>query len=220
MSINYNKCAYMNAEKQNAEVMMKPCINGSDPLVWPCVERETLDKDIFSFVIERPQGDNIQETLSHSLNNVSGSQKKDNLQEVDNSERVANEQMFQNPNIEGFTNMGESYVRPGDCPDGYFRCPKSGRCVQVCMNCKYNQRTYGRSKEFNEGDPCFPNNGVYNGITNDGYTKCTCGLNGEYCNESNHFMGELFDAQGGLYANNKYIMNVGDFNFLGRVASY
>ena len=62
---------WKNAEKQNAEVMMKPCINGSDPLVWPCVERETLDKDIFSFVIERPQGDNIQETLSHSLDNVS-----------------------------------------------------------------------------------------------------------------------------------------------------
>ena len=61
MSIDYNKCAYMNPEKQNANVMMRPCINGSDPLVWPCIERETLDKDIFSLVTERPQGDNVQE---------------------------------------------------------------------------------------------------------------------------------------------------------------
>ena len=67
MSIDYNKCAYINPEKQNANVMMRPCINGSDPLVWPCIERETLDKDIFSLVTERPQGDNVPEILTHSL---------------------------------------------------------------------------------------------------------------------------------------------------------
>ena len=228
MSIDYNKCAYMNAEKQNAEVMMKPCINGSDPLVWPCVERETLDKDIFSFVIERPQGDNIQETLVHSLNNVSGSQKKDNLQEVDNSEKVVNEQMFQNPNVEGFTNMGEKYIPDGRLQDGYFKCPKTGKVTQVCMNCKYNQSTYGKSKEFNEGDPCFPNNGVYNGITNDGYTDCTCGSRGQYCNNnyaggskrSRYAGGDNFDAQGGMMIDNIYIMNVGEFGELGNLASY
>lgn len=221
MSIDYNKCAYMNAEKQNANVMMRPCINGSDPLVWPCIERETLDKDIFSLVTERPQGDNVPEILTHSLNNVSGTQKNDNLQQVDNSEKLANQQMFQNPNIEGFTNMGESYVRPGDCPDGYYRCPKSGRCIQVCMNCKYNQRTYGQSKEFNEGDPCFPNQGVYAGLDNDGNTLCTCGLRGQYCGDNNDKLKqEFFDAQGGLLSNNSYIMNIGDFNALGRLASY
>ena len=32
--------------------------------------------------------------------------------------------------------------------------PKSGKIKQVCMNCKYNQRTYGKSKEFNEADYC------------------------------------------------------------------
>ena len=221
MSIDYNKCAYINPEKQNANVMMRPCINGSDPLVWPCIERETLDKDIFSLVTERPQGDNVPEILPHSLNNVSGTQKNDNLQQVDNSEKLANQQMFQNPNIEGFTNMGESYVRPGDCPDGYYRCPKSGRCIQVCMNCKYNQRTYGQSKEFNEGDPCFPNQGVYAGLDNDGNTLCTCGLRGQYCGDNNDKLKqEFFDAQGGLLSNNSYIMNIGDFNALGRLASY
>ena len=131
MSIDYNKCAYINPEKQNATVMMKPCINGVDSLVWPCIEKEMIDKDIFSFATERPQADNIQQNLPHSLNNKISGQKKDNLQVINSSDTV-----------EGFTNMGESYVRPGDCPDGYNRCPLSGKCIQVCMNCKYNQRTY------------------------------------------------------------------------------
>ena len=43
--------------------MMKPCINGSDSLIWPCIEKETIDKDIFSIVIERPQADNIQQNF-------------------------------------------------------------------------------------------------------------------------------------------------------------
>ena len=79
MDIDYNKCAYMNAEKQNARVMMKPCINGTDQLAWPCVEKEDIDKDIFSIVTERPQGDNVRDILQHSLNIDETEQKKDNL---------------------------------------------------------------------------------------------------------------------------------------------
>ena len=201
MSIDFNDCLYLNAEKDNADSMLKSCINGSDDLAWPCVGNEIMDKDIFDLVTERPQGDNVQGQLNHSLHVDSHSQKKDVL--------------FENPHgsKEGFTNMGEKYIIPGDCPDGYFWCPTSNRCKQVCMNCKYNQRTYGKSKEFNEADPCFPNKGVYNGITNHGKTKCTCGQNGQYCNES-------FNAQGGMFADNVFIMNVGDFGPLGKLAAY
>jgi hypothetical protein len=199
MDIDYNKCIYMNAEKQNARVMMKPCINGSDQLAWPCVEKEGIDKDIFSIVTERPLGDNIPGNLPHSLNIDETEQRKDNL--------------FDNSNVEGFTNMGERYIRPGNCPDGYSWCEKSQKCKQVCMNCKYNERTYGKSKEFNEGDACFPDQGVYDGIDNQGYTKCTCGKNNQYC-------GDNFNAQGGLYADNTFIMNIGDFGPLGNLAAY
>jgi len=191
----------MNAEKQNATVMMNNCINGSDPLVWPCIENEIIDKDIFSIVTERPQGDNVQSNLRHSLTDGTD-QTKDN---IDN--------LFVNSNVEGFTNMGEKYVKPGDCPDGYYRCPKTGRCMQVCMNCKYNESTYGKSKEFNEAGPCFPNRGVYDGIDNDGVTQCTCGQRGQYC-------GDNFTAQGGFFSDDVFIMNVGDFNALGELSAY
>ena len=145
----------------------------------------------------------LKNQLYHSKNNP--------VNENDNEPIKDN--LFENSNVEGFTNMGEHYVRPGDCPDGYFWCTKSNKCKQVCMNCKYNERTHGRSKEFNEFDPCFPNRGVYNGITNKGLTKCTCGKNNQYCNE-------IFDAQGGMFVDKVYIMNVGDFGNLGDLAAY
>ena len=196
MTTDFNKCIYLNAEKDNADSMLKDCIQGSDTIAWPCSGREYIDRSIFSRNVERPNSDNIQGTLSHSL---SVEQNKNKNVDVDV--------------VEGFTNMGEHYVRPGDCPDGYVWCPISNKCKQVCVNCKFNERTYGKSKEFNEADPCFPNQGVYDGIDNQGNTLCTCGSNNQYCNES-------FDAQGGMFYNNIYTMNVGDFGFLGDLASY
>jgi hypothetical protein len=202
MSINYNQCLYMNGEKQNANVMLNECINGQDENVspWPCVQREALDNDIFSIVTERPLGDNTDNVLSHSLI------------EPLLKETISTGEPF-STDVEGFTNMGEKYIRPGDCPDGYYRCPNSGKCIQVCMNCKYNQRTYEKSKEFNEADPCFPNKGVYAGIDNLGYTRCTCGQKNQYC-------GDNFNAQGGLLADKLLIMNVGDYSSVVNFANY
>ena len=199
MSIDFNKCAYMNGELQNASVMLRKCINGADELAWPCVAREEIDNSMYSTFMERPTGDNIQGNLEYSLDI---NQKKDNIPEVGSV-----------GSVEGFTNMGEQYVRPGDCPDGYNRNIKTGKCTQVCMNCKYNQRTYGKSKEFNEFDKCSPNKGVYDGITNDGRTRCSCGSNNQYC-------GDNFNAQGGFLSDNVFIMNVGDFSSLGKLAAY
>jgi len=195
----FNQCLYLNAEKDNASSMLRKCINGSTDLAWPCTGQELIDKDVYSNVTERPNGDNVGGNLSHSLHVTANEPKKDNFVE--------------HSSIEGFTNMGESYVRPGDCPDGYYWCKKSKQCKQVCMNCKYNERTYGKSKEFNEADPCFPNQGVYNGITNSGRTQCTCGSHGQYC-------GDNFNAQGGLFSDGIFTMNVGDFTSLGKLASY
>ena len=200
MSIDFNECLYLNGEKDNAESMLDECINGSDDLDWPCTGQESIDQSILSRNLERPSGDNSSVELKHSLTIPTKINKKE-----DSSSSSSGK--------EGFTNMGEHYVRPGDCPDGYFWCTKSNKCKQVCMNCKYNERTHGKSKEFNEFDPCFPNRGVYNGITNKGLTKCTCGKNNQYCNE-------IFDAQGGMFVDKVYIMNVGDFGNLGDLAAY
>ena len=202
MPIDFNECLYLNGEKDNASSMLKKCINGGDALAWPCTDRIEIDNDILSHTTERPSGDNVGGNLFHSLNSKIESQKKDNIQEDTHDS-----------NVEGFTNMGANYVRPGRLPDGYFKCPKTGKIKQVCQNCKYNQKTYGKSKEFNEADPCFPNRGVYDGIDNRGKTKCTCGQRGQYCNE-------MFNAQGGMFADNVFIMNVGDFSSLGNLSAY
>ena len=213
MSIDYNKCAYLNADKQNASSMLKPCINGADPLVWPCDERKVMNNDILSLVTERPNGDNIEGELPHSLNVSPELQaRRKLLNSVAPPEKKANENMYGNSNIEGFTNLGASYVREGGLPDTYYKCPLTGKITKLCDNCKYNQDKVGLSRQFNEGDPCFPY-GVYNGLDNDGYTQCTCGSEGQYCNE-------IFDVQGGLFADGVYLMNVGDFGVVADYTAY
>ena len=196
MELDYGKCLYLNAEKKGAWNMINPCINGFDEIKWPCVGQEMIDNSILSRNLERPNGDNIQGNLPHSL--------------VYNGEPVVNNES-KGDKVEGFTNLGESYVPSGECPDGYKTV--NGKCEQVCQNCKYNERKYSKSKEFNEADACFPNRGVYNGIDNDGFTKCTCGNKGQYCNN-------MFDAQGGMSYNDVYIMNVGDYFNAADMVSY
>ena len=196
MNIDYN-CSYINPETESVRSMMKPCNDGKTNFQWECEQRRILDNSILAWTLERPDGTNIQGILPHS-------QMQDNAKVT---KKVVNTDLK-----EGFTNLGESYVEPGVCPDGYFFCPLKQKCVQVCQNCKFNEKKYYKSKEFNEGDPCFPN-GVYNGIDNQGITQCTCGNRGQYCND-------IFDTQGGLFADGVYIVNVGDYFDVGDLAAY
>ena len=195
MNIDYN-CSYINPETESVRSMMKPCNDGKTNFQWECEQKRILDNGILARNLERPDGANIQGVLPHS-------QMQDNAK-VENAVKTDLK--------EGFTNLGESYVEPGVCPDGYYFCPSKQKCVQVCQNCKFNEKKYYKSKEFNEGDPCFPN-GVYNGIDNKGLTQCTCGNRGQYCNDT-------FDTQGGLFADGVYIVNVGDYFNVGDLAAY
>ena len=198
MNIDYN-CSYINPDNDAIEEMNKPCYIGNKKFQWSCEQQYLIDNAILSRNLERPDGANIPGDLPHSLMNNYKLEEKS----LDNSKK----------NIkEGFTNLGESSVEPGVCPDGYFFCPLKQKCVQVCQNCKFNEKKYYKSKEFNEGDPCFPN-GVYNGIDNQGITQCTCGSRGQYCND-------IFDTQGGLFADGVYIVNVGDYFDVGDLAAY
>ena len=197
MNIDYNSCSYINPETEPVRSMMKPCNDGNTNFQWECEQKRILDNGILARNLERPDGANIQGVLPHS-------QMLDNVKVV---QKVVNNELK-----EGFTNLGESYVEPGVCPDGYYFCPSKQKCVQVCQNCKFNEKKYYKSKEFNEGDPCFPN-GVYNGIDNQGITQCTCGSKGQYCNDT-------FDTQGGLFADGVYIVNVGDYFNVGDLATY
>uniref|UniRef100_A0A6C0CF28 Uncharacterized protein n=1 Tax=viral metagenome TaxID=1070528 RepID=A0A6C0CF28_9ZZZZ len=196
MNIDYT-CSYINPEAESVNKMMKPCNDGKTNFQWECEQKRILDNAILARNLERPDGANIQGVLPHS-------QMLDNVKVVQNAVKTDLK--------EGFTNLGESYVEPGVCPDGYFFCPLKQKCVQVCQNCKFNEKKYYKSKEFNEGDPCFPN-GVYNGIDNQGITQCTCGSKGQYCNDT-------FDTQGGMLSDGVYIVNVGDYFNVGDLAAY
>jgi len=107
---------------------------------------------------------------------------------------------------------GESFVPFDQCPVGFEVCPKSGKCVQKCMNCKLN--VDNKSQEFNEADPCFPE-GVYAGIDNLGNTRCTCGQNGQYCSDSyiQKKMNDIFTADGTMILSDSNVgaIVIGDY---------
>lgn len=207
MNIDYEQCLYINAESTNAETMLHACTDGIDDFRWACERKKVMDNAIISRNLERPSGDNSDKPLIHSL--------MDGPPQVMNLKKNIQKKM-QKDIQEGFTNLGESYVPVGECPDGYYWCRKSNKCIQICHNCKFNERTYHKSNEFNEYDPCFPNRGVYNGINNKGITQCTCGNNNQYCNK----LGNRFDTQGGMMYNNLYIVNVGDYFNTGDMSAY
>mgnify|MGYP004349484551 CR=1 FL=1 len=125
--------------------------------------------------------------------------------------------------MEGFTNPntflvdngpGKSSVPEGECPEG-FSLNNLGQCIQKCQGCIYRDNM--KSLQFNEKDPCFPD-GVYNGITNEGYIKCTCGTNNQYC--SDNFIKNLFTTDGILMMEQKIIMNMGNTNTVDDLFSY
>ena len=77
------------------------------------------------------------------------------------------------------------------------------------MSCKYRDNM--KSQQFNTGDPCFPG-GTYNGITNDGSLKCTCGSHNQFC--SGDFVSNIFSANGSFVFNNSIKNSIGSTNIV------
>jgi hypothetical protein len=111
--------------------------------------------------------------------------------------------------IEGFTSGGPpgSYARDGFCPDGHTN--ENGNCKQICKSCKYNDRTKGKSTEFNEADSCF-SEGVFNGFDSSGLRTCTCGRNNQYCSKG--FLEKLYTVDGMFSNDNDLIINIANAN--------
>jgi len=158
---------------------------------------------------------NLSRTLE--INYIQHSQPMNHYKIDKRTERTRNETSFLNSVpafdvTEGFTTfvtdngLGESTIPKNECPEGYTKCKKTGKCIQVCIGCKYRDSL--KSQEFNEADPCFPN-GVYNGVTHDGFIKCTCGRDNQYCSDS-FFNENLFTTDGILLKDNHMKKNVGD----------
>ena len=127
------------------------------------------------------------------------------------------ENNISNSVVEGFTTdngLGESTIPQGQCPEGYKRCPTTGKCIQVCIHCKY--RDGYKSQYMNEYDPCFPE-GIYNGRDNQGGIKCTCGLNNQYCNYKRN--NNLFMTDGSLIIDKQFIPVIGNYKQMDKLYS-
>ena len=194
------KCDYLDANLQPARDMLLNCIG--DPSKGEDKWCKSSYTKLYDPVAVSSENINIKRSISagYGIDNNSDD-KINNYNSAENGNEL----------VEGFTSKmfitdngpGKSNIPDDQCPQGYKWCNKTGGCVQVCTNCKYNEGT--KSYLFNEADKCFPE-GVYDGINNQGDLKCTCGKNNKYC--SDNFVNS-FTAGGDLFFGSN-IKNIGN----------
>ena len=217
------KCFYLDSEFQPASDMLRECVGdknsqirfncGDNPMRQELPENLTRTTKIPDIAIKR--GYAFYNVDNHNENSFKPSPviKKPVIKKSNNSYGLEG---FQNKNIFITDNgLGESNIPKGECPEGYSKDLVSGNCIQKCIGCVYRDNM--KSREFNEADPCFPN-GVYNGVTNEGFIKCTCGRDNKYC--SDNFVKNLFTTDGMMISNKKIIMNTGLTNTIDNLFNF
>jgi hypothetical protein len=220
-------CFYLDSSLKPASDMLRKCVQDeSSPYMFDCgtdpMRQEntgdvkntarmndiSIQRGITEFHVSGFDGDNVvmrpkvSENSAPKLNpliNINlteGFQNKSNVFVTDNG-------------------PGKSSIPYGQCPEGYSRCQKTGKCIQKCIGCVYRDNM--KSREFNEADPCFPE-GTYNGITNEGYIKCTCGSQNQYCSDDS--VKNIFTTDGMMMSGQKIIMNVGNTNSISELFNF
>tara|TARA_E500000178_G_scaffold221100_1_gene218189 strand:- start:193 stop:867 length:675 start_codon:yes stop_codon:yes gene_type:complete len=203
------KCFYLDSDYQPASDMLRECVGDiNTPYKFGC-DNNPMRQEMPEDVKETARMNDISIQRGFSYYNIDNHNKNSF---VDNKKPVINNDFLGKFGLEGFQNnifitdngLGESSIPKGECPEGYSIDLSSGKCIQKCINCVYKDNM--KSREFNEADPCFPN-GVYNGVTNEGFIKCTCGKDNKYC--SDNFTKNLFTTNGMMVNGQKIIMNTG-----------
>ena len=222
-----HKCFYLDSDFQPASDMLRKCVgdpmssdlfNCSDPMrqVLPSDVKETARMNdlsiqrgfsfynIDNYLFENNDGtNNIKKFTPSVTGGVTGG-----VTGVTGGVTggVSVTEGFVNPDNIFITDngLGKSSLAEGECPQGYTLDSKTGKCIQKCIGCIYQDNM--KSADFNPSDPCSPN-GVYDGITNDGDIKCTCGSRGQYC--SNDFIKNMYTSDGMMVSGNNIIMNTG-----------
>jgi hypothetical protein len=200
-------CFYLDSEFQPASDMLRKCVgDGASPNLFNC---DGDPKDLLNNVKETARMNGISIQRGFSFYNVDNSNVNHFTKDV-----ITKKSTVSIPGMEGFQNSdnifltdngpGKSSVPDGECPEGYSRCVKTGKCIQKCIGCVYRDNM--KSRSFNEADPCFPD-GTYDGVTNEGYVKCTCGSNNQYC--SKDFVKNMYTTDGMMISGQKIIMNTG-----------
>ena len=197
------QCFYLDASSQNASAMLRKCVQDqSSALEFNCRD-DPLRQDLPTDVKDTARMNNIAIQRGITDNHLVG------------SEKVHTGEPVNGGSIEGFTSKmfitnegpGKTTIPKNQCPEGFSICPKTGKCIQKCQGCIYRDNM--KSHQFNEADPCFPE-GTYNGVTNAGFIKCTCGSNNQYC--SDKFIKDIFTPDGMLVFGQKIVTNVASPN--------
>ena len=197
------QCFYLDASSQNASAMLRKCVQDqSSALEFNCRD-DPLRQDLPTDVKDTARMNNIaiQRGITDNHLVIPG--------------KVHTDTSFNGGSIEGFTSKmfitnegpGKTTIPKNQCPEGFSICPKTGKCIQKCQSCIYRDNM--KSHQFNEADPCFPE-GTYNGVTNAGFIKCTCGSNNQYC--SDKFIKDIFTPDGMLVFGQKIVTNVASPN--------
>ena len=208
------RCFYLDSDYQPASDMLRECVGDQHSLWRFNCESDPMRQVLPDDVKETARMNDISIQRGYSFYNV------DNHNQNVYPEKAITKKLDQPVNIfstmgsEGFTNsdnifitdtgLGKSSVPEGECPEGYSRCPKTGKCIQKCIGCVYRDNM--KSRSFNEADPCFPE-GTYDGVTSDGHVKCTCGSNNQYC--SKDFIKKMYTTDGMFLDGRKIVMNGG-----------
>ena len=212
------RCFYLDSSFQPASDMLRTCVGDNNtPYRFNCEEdpmKQVLPEDVKETArmndISIQRGFSYYNVDNHNINNSAKPVIKNQYPKKANT-MLGMQGML---GMEGFTNPdnifitdngpGKSSIPDGECPEGYSRCEKTGKCIQKCISCVYRDNM--KSRSFNEADPCFPE-GTYNGVTNEGNVKCTCGSNNQYC--SKDFVKNMYTTDGMMISGQKIIMNTG-----------
>lgn len=225
------KCFYLDAQLKPASDMLRECVGDDTSSYRFNCEEDPMKQVMPEDVKETAMMNDISIQRGFASYNVDNYNEKEDIiipkpkkntkvkinPVMKNSLNIPSQTKESNNGIEGFkdfsdwentfitdTGLGEIQLQDGKCPDGYAKCPITGKCIQKCIGCVYRDNM--KSREFNEADPCFPE-GVYDGIDNYGNIKCTCGKDNRYCSDS--FMENIFTADGMMMMGKKIIMNTG-----------
>jgi len=219
------RCEYLNSEYENSYNMLQPCVQDSSKGGGCNVHSKQFKDNLMnSLAIQRDHEKGIEEGSASALkerslyDNQGQRHQTISRQSHDHDNIISSNHHSVNMfgSHEGFTNFytdngpGESTIQKGECPLGYQRCLKSGKCIQKCIGCKLKDQV--KSHSFNTADPCFPE-GVFNGFTNDGYVKCTCGQDNQYCPDVN----KPSYSTDGLLQLGRQLATVGNSNALSKL---
>ena len=135
------QCFYLDGSSQNASDMLRTCVQDKNSAYDFNCKEDPMKQELYNEVKDTARMNNI--SIQRGITN--------------------------NRLVEGFTGKvfitdegpGKTSIPEGQCPEGYSRCQKTGKCIQKCAGCIYRDNM--KSQQYNEADPCFPE-GTYNGI--------------------------------------------------------